>query len=487
MAYESNMFNRILTFAFIVSCFAHSAVAAETHTKPNFVFMYADDWRWDCLGVEQKERGDKGRFPWLETPRLDKLASEGVRFRNSFVVNSLCSPGRACVLTSRYSHLNGIIGNSTPMSSDTPTLGTQLKEAGYSTAYCGKFHMDSQRARPGFDYVASFIGQGKYNDCPIIFNVKEIETHGWIDYVSTDYAIQFIKQQKNEKPFFLWLGFKSPHDHRGGENLPEKFRELYAGKKSRPVPNLDVPAIFRDKNEQLSAARQADRRYEGHRAYMRHITAIDECVGRVLDALETAGHMDDTIIIVCSDNGYYLGEHGLGDKRSAYEESMRVPLLMRLPGPEAKRGVTSDAMVLNIDYAPTILDFAGASPLPNTQGRSLRPLVNGERPDSWRKAFFYEYFKEPQYTSPTVLAVRTDTEKLITYPGHEEWTEVFDLANDPYETTNLASDKDRRQKLRQTFEAETVAVKFRMPTNLMKADKAPQNAKKKSRTAKREE
>src|SRR5207237_2764970 len=134
--------------------------------------------------------------------------------------------------------------------------------------------------------------------------------------------------------------------------------------------------------------------YEGHRAYMRHITAIDDCVGRVLDALKSTGQADNTIIIVGSDNGFYLGEHGLGDKRSAYDESMRVPLLIRLPGKTAKRGITSDAMVLNIDYAPTILDFAGADPLPNMQGRSLRPLLHGERPDDWRKAFFYEYFKE---------------------------------------------------------------------------------------------
>src|SRR5215813_4095733 len=167
-----------ITLAFLLGCQAH---AANDSKRPNFVFFYADDWRWDCLGVVQKEQGDKARFPWLETPRLDKLAQEGVLFRNSFVVNSLCSPGRACVLTSRYSHLNGIIGNSKAMSPDTPTLGTQLKQAGYNTAYCGKFHMGQQRVRPGFDYVASFIGQGRYNDCPIIFNGEEIKTKGWID------------------------------------------------------------------------------------------------------------------------------------------------------------------------------------------------------------------------------------------------------------------------------------------------------------------
>src|SRR3954453_18188169 len=184
-----------ITSAFLA---ASRLQAANDQKRPNFVFIYADDWRWDCLGVEEKERGHKGRFPWLETPRLDKLAREGVRFRNSFVVNSLCSRGRVCVLTSRYSHLNGIIGNNKPMSPDTPTLGTHMKQAGYSTAYCGKFHMDSQRERPGFDYVASFIGQGKYNDCPILFGGKQIPTHGWIDDVSTDYAIKFLEQQSKE-------------------------------------------------------------------------------------------------------------------------------------------------------------------------------------------------------------------------------------------------------------------------------------------------
>ncbi|HEX5471351.1 MAG TPA: sulfatase-like hydrolase/transferase, partial [Lacipirellulaceae bacterium] len=186
-------------------------MAAETSKRPNIVFIYADDWRWDCLGVVQREEGDKARFPWLETPRLDKFAEQAVRFRQSFVVNSLCSPGRACVLTGQYSHINGIVDNKTPMSATTPTVGTRLRDAGYNTAYCGKFHMDSQRTRPGFDYIASFIGQGQYNDCPFMLDGKLTSTKGWVDDISTDYAIKFLKQQTKDKPFFLWLGFKSPH------------------------------------------------------------------------------------------------------------------------------------------------------------------------------------------------------------------------------------------------------------------------------------
>jgi N-acetylglucosamine-6-sulfatase len=449
----------------VAACLASPTFAAEPSQRPNIVFMYADDWRWDCLGVVQREQGEKARFPWLETPRLDKLAQESIRFRQSFVVNSLCSPGRACVLTGRYSHLNGIIGNSQPLPVDADNFAKHLQQAGYTTAYCGKYHMDSQRERPGFDYVASFVGQGKYIDCPIIFNGKQTPTTGWIDDVSTDYAIKFLDKQPQDKPFFLWLGFKSPHGPRGGENLPERVRGLYEGKESRGVPNLDVPAIFN--RSESSAAAEGPRRkkaqQDGPRAYMRHITAIDECVGRVLDALEKDGKSGNTIVIVASDNGYYLGEHMLGDKRSAYEESLRVPFLIHMPGKDGKHGVTSDAMVLNIDYAPTILDLAGAAPLPEGQGRSLRPMLTNDTPSDWRKSFFYEYFKEPNFVSPTVLALRTDTHKLITYPGNDEWTEIYDIANDPYELKNLVSDATLLRRLHSQLDAHQKGVHFTMP------------------------
>ena len=364
-----------------------AAPAAERAQRPNIVFMYADDWRWDCLGVVQREQAGKARFPWLETPRLDQLAKESMRFRESFVVYSLCSPGRACVLTSRYNHLNGIISNSQPLPVDTLTVATQLKEVGYTNAYCGKYHMDGQRERPGFEYVASFVGQGKYVDCPILLNGKQTPTHGWIDDVSTDYAIKFLQQQPKDKPFFLWLGFKSPHGPRGGEHLPDRARGLYEDRESRGVPNLEVPAVF-DRGEKPAAASRPQRRnqqLEGQRAYMRHIAAIDECIGRVLDALDKNDQAANTIVIVSSDNGYYLGEHQLSDKRSAYDESLRVPLLIRLPGKTATRGASSDAMVLNIDYAPTILRFrrrpavarsSGPQPAAAARGRHAQELAH---------------------------------------------------------------------------------------------------------------
>lgn len=450
------------------------ALAAETPQRPNFVFIYADDMRWDAIGAVQREQGEKARFPWLETPNLDRLAKQGLRFRQSFVVNSLCSPGRACVMTSRYSHLNGIIGNGLPLPTDTVTVATRLQEAGYTTGYCGKWHMDGQRERPGYDFSASFVGQGRYVDCPILLNGKETPTQGWIDDVSTDYAIRFIDEQKSDKPFFLWLGFKSPHGPRGGTNLPDRVRDLYSDAMSRSVPNLDVPAIYATAGEGKQRAKPANQ--DAHRDYMRHITAIDQCVGRVLDAIDRSPQGQRTIIILTSDNGYYLGEHGLGDKRSAYDESLRVPLLIRIPG---QQGGLRDEMVLNLDYGPTILDLAGAPSLPDAQGKSFRLLLEGKAMIDWRRQYFYEYFRERNFAAPTVLALRTETHKLITYPGHDEWTEVFDLVNDPYETKNLVSNAELLADLRSKLEAEQKVTKFRMP-EVPKADERPaQKAKKK--------
>jgi len=460
-------FALLFAVSFAHVTFVRVTVASNASKRPNFVFIYADDWRWDCLGAVQREQGEKARFPWLRTPRMDQLAEKSLRFRQAFVVNSLCSPGRACVLTGQYSHANGIIGNGQPMPVNAPTLATRLKDASYNTAYCGKFHMDGQRERPGFNYVASFVGQGRYFDCPILLNGRQTPTKGWIDDVSTDHGVKFLEQQQADKPFFLFLGFKSPHGPRGGAHLPERVRKLYANDESRSVPNVGLRAIFQAENakEQLNGTRRAEQAVEGHRAYMRHITAIDDCVGRVLDALDRAGRVDDTYVIVTSDNGYYLGEHSLSDKRSAYEESIRVPLLIHVPGDRGPRGIRDD-MVLNVDHAETILDLAGADPLPETHGRSMRPLLTDESEAPWRDAFLYEYFKEGQYASPTVLAVRTATHKLITYPGHNQWTELFDLANDPYETKNLADDVELLDKLQKVFDEQSKAVAFRMPENV---------------------
>lgn len=466
----------------VTALLALLALVPAAAAKPDIVFVYADDLRWDALGAVQREQGAAGRFPWAQTPHLDRLAAQSVRFRQSFVVTSLCSPGRAAVMTSRYGHLSGIIGNGAHLPADAVTFAQHLRTAGYTTGYFGKWHMRDQRDRPHYDYVASFVGQGRYFDCPLLVNGVETPTQGWVDDVTTDYAVRFVEKQPKEKPFFLWLGFKSPHGPRGGANLPERVKSLYAGDEARPTPNTALTAIYNRTDPADGAARKTKAgnpaQAEAHRDYFRHVTAIDAALGRLLDSLERTGRAANTLVVVTSDNGYYLGEHGLGDKRSAYDESLRVPLLVRVPG-AAARAAVHDAMVLNLDYAPTILDYAGAAPLPGAQGRSLRPLLEGRAPADWRTAFFYEYFREANFAAPTVLALRTTTHKLVTYPGKQDWTEVFDLKADPYETKNLAAaDPGLAAKLRAQFDAAAAAVDFRWPPGYTADGTAPEPAAK---------
>jgi arylsulfatase A-like enzyme len=439
--------------------------AADQPKRPNFLFIYSDDQRWDALGVVQREEGDRARFPWLKTPNMDRLAAEGVRFRNAFVVNSLCAPSRACFLTSRYSHLNGVANNHTPFPADNVTYATLLRAAGYTTGYIGKWHMDGQRGqRPGFDYSASFVGQGRYLDCPFEVNGRPTATKGWVDDVSTDFALEFLK--KNQKgPFCLAVGYKSPH---GPRQPPDRLKERFEGAAIKPPVNRGARPPFRPASP---ARRQQAPRPGANLDYFRCIAGVDENLGRLLAGLDKLGLADNTVVIYTSDNGYYLGEHGLGDKRSAYDESLRIPFLVRYPRLGVK-GKVVDQMVLNIDLAPTLLDFAGVA-VPNPmQGRSWRPLLEG-RAVNWRRAFFYEYFFERNFATPTVLAVRTDTAKLIRYPGHDDWTEVFDLKADPHEMKNLARDpahKELRQRLEAEFERQQKAVGFRVPPYADKPD-----------------
>jgi len=414
--------------------------------RPNVIFILSDDHRWDAMGVVQREQGEKGRFPWLKTPSMDRLSAEGVRFTNAFDVLSLCSPSRAALLTGQYNHTNGITTNGMPLSESAVTHASLLREAGYTTGYFGKWHMGRQSGkRPGFDRSVSFVGQGHYIDCELEVDGKATPTKGWVDDVSTDFAISWMKEVKAD-PFLLVLGFKSPHSPRGGDNLPDRLRHLYKDEKSRRVPNLGVAPVW-----QTSAPPGAGMPRGGlvdaevHRDYMRHVTGVDQNIGRLLDAIDELGLRDDTVVIYSSDNGYYLGEHCSGDKRSAYEESLRIPLLVRYPKlyPAA---TTVDKMVLNIDLAPTLLDFAGVPKPGSMQGMSWKSVAAGKGDESWRESFLFQYYKELGGV-PTLYGMRTESHKLVLYPGKPEWTEVYDLAQDPYEIRNLAGDPELREGL----------------------------------------
>ncbi len=462
---------------------APAARAAER--KPNFLFVYTDDQRWDAMGVVQREQGDRARFPWFQTPNMDRLAGQGVRFRNAFVTLPLCSPSRAAFLTGQYNHQNGIANNHTPFPEDSVTHATLLRAAGYKTAYIGKWHMDGQRGqRPGFDYSASFVGQGKYVDCPFEINGTPTPTTGWIDDVSTDYAIAFLKEHR-DKPFSMVLGYKTCH---GPFHPATRAENRFTGANARPVPNLQTKAIYRvDRNgieARASAPAQGDKS-NVNLNYFRCISAVDDNLGRLLEALDELGLADDTVVVFTSDNGYYLGEHGLGDKRSAYEESIRIPLLIRYPRLFPK-GKAMDEMVLNVDLAPTFVELAGVKVPAQMQGRSWLPLLTGKATD-WRKSFLAEYFLEAGMpNTPTLAAVRTDTAKLIKYHGHDEWTELFDLAEDPYETKNLAADPayaDLLASMNAEFDRQVRLTEYQIPPYADEASQAP--ASQRVRPAKR--
>ena len=269
--------------AWLAAALACAAIAHAAERKPNFLFLYTDDHRWDAVGVVQREQGERARFPWFKSPNMDRLAAEGVRFRNAFVTLSLCAPSRAAFLTGRYNHVNGITDNGTPFPTNAVTHATLLRAAGYKTAYIGKWHMGNQRGqRPGFDYSASIIGHGRFMDCPFEINGVSTPTQGWLDDVSTDFAIEWMKQNR-DRPFSMVVGYKSPHSPRGGRNLPERLRNLYAGEISRPTPNCSVPAIFHkpDPKTGKHASGLADNAI--HLDYLRHVAGVDENIGRLLD------------------------------------------------------------------------------------------------------------------------------------------------------------------------------------------------------------
>ena len=438
--------------------------------KPNFLFVYADDQRWDAMGVVQREQGEKARFPWFKSPNMDRLAAEGVRFRNAFATCSLCAPSRAAFLTGQYNHRNGIINNHTEFPTNSVTYATLLQAAGYQTAYIGKWHMGRQRGqRPGFNFSASYIAYGRYNDCSFEINGVSTPTTGWVDDVCADFAIKWMKEN-HDRPFAMAIGFKSPHSPRGGTNLPVRLRTLYADETSRPAPNMNAFPIFRapdlvtlNQSSGLSAN-------PAHLDYLRHVTGADENLGKLLDALDTLGLAENTVVVYTSDNGYYLGEHGLSDKRSVYEESLRIPMLVRYPRLFGKGKVVDD-MVLNIDLAPTFLELAGVPAPKEMQGASWKTLAAGQKPVNWRQSFLAEYFYENGFgETPTLVGVRTANAKLVKYPGHAGWTEVFDLIADPYELKNLAGNSALTAKLTAELEAQKEAVGYKVPAN---ADKPP--------------
>jgi arylsulfatase A-like enzyme len=429
--------------------------------RPNVLVVLVDDMRWDAMGVVQREQGRQALFPWFKTPNLDRVAAEGARFANMFVTTSLCSPSRASLLSGQYAHRHKVLNNFTDYPHDLPSYPRRLHDAGYATAYIGKWHMgeDDDRQRPGFDFWMSHRGQGSYWANEFNVNGQRRVLKGYYTTVVTEAAAGWLRSPR-QQPWLLVLGHKAPH---GGPIVPEpKFEHAFDTANVVRPANADNYHLAEGKPAWLEKSYLTWHGLGGPlygqkeygkfvRAYLGCIASLDESVGRIYQVLRETGQLDNTLLVFTSDNGFALGEHGRTDKRTAYEESLRVPLLVRYPG-IVKPGTVIREMVLTLDLAPSILDICGADPLPEADGQSWKRLLAGEA-TGWRTAFLYQYNYERQFPyTPNVRAIRTDRWKYIYYPhgdgGPDRYAaELYALDKDPLETENLISVAAHAQRL----------------------------------------
>ncbi len=425
---------------------------SSKNPKPNFVFFLGEGLRWDefsCMGN-----------PILRTPNMDRIAREGMTFRNAFVTNSLCLPSRACFLTGLYSHTTGTIDNrDRPIPKNFPVVSDLLHEAGYEVAFFGKSHVQGGLQDRYWDYYFGFNGQADdYYHPTLIEGIagkysKPKTYNGYVDDVITGRALEWLNQ-KHDKPFCIFLWFWAPHspfyrdrkdsDLYNGVKIPKPatFDDDLKGYPSKPA--------FADANDKIGYstvgkddARSLEELVKDHYA---GVVNNDEHVGSVLNALDRSGKKDDTVVMLSSDHGFFLGEWHLYDKRFMHEPSIRVPLMVRYPK-MIQPGSVSDKMALNIDVTPTMLELAGVQ-MPNPMhGTSLVPLLKGKKVD-WRRDWLYEYFEYPEFEHVRPhRGVRTERYKLIhyhtvpEYPDLQEAFELYDLQEDPGELVNLHGQK----------------------------------------------
>jgi arylsulfatase A-like enzyme len=468
--------------------------APQRERKPNILLIVADDHAFQAVGTYGSVLN--------QTPNIDRIAAEGLRFDRALVTNSICAPSRAVILTGQYSHRNGVLDNTTDFDGGQVTFPKLLQGAGYRTAAFGKWHLKSEPT--GFDVWEVLPGQGHYYNPDLRTAAGTINRSGYVTDVVTDLAVRFLRQREDEQPFFMWLGHKAPHRNwlPGPDHLdtyadtdfpePPTLFDDYANRAS-PAGNQEMeidrhmtllgdlmlyPSRPEDGNPESDAPRweaTVGRMYPAQRArwefafadsnaayranppegddlvrwkyqrylrnYLATIASVDDGVGRVLDELDELGLADNTLVVYTSDQGFYLGEHGWYDKRWIYEESLRTPMLVRWPG-EIDAGSSSAALVSNLDLAATFLDAAGVAVPEQVQGPSLLPILRGTLPDDWRDSFYYHYYEaEGPHAVAEHYGVVTDRYKLVRYPATDEW-ELLDRQLDPLELRSFDADPE---------------------------------------------
>jgi len=421
-------------------------------TRPrNVILILVDDHRYDALGFLG--------HPLAETPHLDSLARNGVHVRNALVTTSLCSPSRASILTGLYTFRHRVIDNNRAIPPGTVYFPQYLQRAGYRTGFFGKWHMggEGDQPQPGFDRWVSFRGQGEYlpptPDYTLNVDGRRVPQRGYITDELTDHAIDFIREQPaGGKPFFLYLSHKAVHANftpaarHEGRLSHKTWRRPAAA--TDPATQAGKPRWLRD---QRNSWHGVDFPYHSdldieryYKRYCETLLAVDDSVGRILAELKAKGVHDDTLIVYMGDNGFMFGEHGLIDKRVAYEASIRIPMLMQCPS-LFPGGKAIDQVVANLDVAPTILEAMGLATPAHMDGRSFLPLAQG-RSIPWRQHFLYVYYWEKNFPqTPTVFALRGDRFKYITYYGLWDTDELYDLQADPEEQRNLLHDPAHRE------------------------------------------
>ncbi len=442
-----------------------SPASNKSTARPNFVVVVVDDMRFDEFGL--------GGHPYLATPNLDALARRGAMFRSAYHTTPLCSPNRACILTGQYAARHGIVDNTSRSyaSHRLATFAQELQRAGYLTAHVGKWHMGNDPTpRPGYEHWVSFAGQGHVVNPTLYEDGRSHRVEGYITDLLTDRAVEFVSKPR-QAPFMLYLGHKAIHPEiqqrddgsvdvatSGGFVPATRHAGEYAGKKFPRRPSYGLQAADRAGKPLLAEILAARQQPEMQQAFGKEVLdervadetiqaraemmlAVDEGVGRLVDALERRRALENTLFVFMSDNGSFFGEHGLSiERRFPYEESIRSPLVMTWPG-RIEPGLVVDSFALSVDIAPTLLDAAGVAIPRSVQGRSLLPQLRG---DPGREAFLIEYYGHenpfPWIANIDYRAVRMGRYKYIRWIRKDEVHELYDLEADPWEMNNVAAD-----------------------------------------------